>query len=243
MNHMKDSKNDITLFHLEEKYLARAKELLEKRDQEEIDWRQSFEEMTGQYAKLLNHTHKLIKISDHAQKSLQKANSKIQIMADTDELTGLPNRRGSEKLLDSIIRKSRAFDVPIALFLLDVDHFKKINDSWGHSAGDKVLKELSELMKVNLRNRDILGRWGGEEFLMVLSETDLVGARILSEKIRDLIEKKPVEWEGEEIRVTMSMGGVMYDGKNSPDRNLDHADQALYRSKNTGRNRISFYEA
>ncbi|MBB6482418.1 GGDEF domain-containing protein [Spirochaeta isovalerica] len=240
---MKDSKNDITLFHLEEKYLARAKELLEKRDQEEIDWRQSFEEMTGQYAKLLNHTHKLIKISDHAQKSLQKANSKIQIMADTDELTGLPNRRGSEKLLDSIIRKSRAFDVPIALFLLDVDHFKKINDSWGHSAGDKVLKELSELMKVNLRNRDILGRWGGEEFLMVLSETDLVGARILSEKIRDLIEKKPVEWEGEEIRVTMSMGGVMYDGKNSPDRNLDHADQALYRSKNTGRNRISFYEA
>ncbi|MBN2656413.1 MAG: GGDEF domain-containing protein [Spirochaetales bacterium] len=236
-----DSKD--SLFSNEEKYLAFAQALIENGDDESTEWSIAFQEMTAQYAKLLKQTAKLVKISDHAQKSLQLANSRIQQMADSDNLTGLPNRRGSLKLIEQEISKSLRYGTPLSLFLVDIDHFKKINDTWGHGVGDLVLQKISELMKENLRNHDLLGRWGGEEFIIALADTDLTGAETLSEKLRNKIEKSLISIEKAEISFTASFGGTIYSHDMSLEKNIDLADKALYRSKRAGRNRISMYES
>jgi diguanylate cyclase (GGDEF)-like protein len=128
------------------------------------------------------------------------------------------------------------------LLLLDIDHFKKVNDSFGHSSGDAVLKQTAQLMRENLRTQDLLGRWGGEEFLILLSRTDLQGARIFSEKVRLAVEKNTMICEGHDINITISIGGALYHPDSNMDRNLEMADKALYRSKDNGRNRVEFYE-
>lgn len=239
---LKRSKQHDSLFIDEEEHLSEALKLLEKQEDDSIDWTRAYQDLVTRYAKLLQHTSKLVKISDHTQKNLQSANSKIQKMADTENLTGLPNRRGSLKLIENEISKSLSYETSLALFILDIDFFKAVNDSWGHATGDLVLKQLAKEMRENLRNQDILGRWGGEEFILILSDTNLKGAKILSEKIRKNIEKFFVKSGKNKISVTVSMGGTIFNHGVNLDKNLEYADLALYKSKKNGRNRISFYE-
>lgn len=242
MSIKRTAKNGNSLFWDEEEHLLQAYKLLERSNDKSIDWVTAYREMTSRYGKLLQHTSKLVKISDHAQKNLKKANSKIQEMADTDNLTGLLNRRGARKLIEEEVRKCYRNQTSLALFLMDIDYFKTVNDTWGHMAGDRVLKELAKDMRNNLRVQDILGRWGGEEFILILPDTNQEGANTLSEKIRRNIEKTPIKAGEEKLKITMSLGGTFYDFSKNLDRNLDYADRALYKSKQNGRNRITFYE-
>ncbi len=130
----------------------------------------------------------------------------------------------------------------MSFIMLDIDHFKSINDIWGHSAGDDILRSVATVLKKRLRESDLLGRVGGEEFLAVLPETNLEGARILAENLRTAVEQHTVRVVGtERISVTISLGIVIVD-KPQPgeiDAYIKQADRALYHSKHAGRNRAT----
>lgn len=252
----KESRIATNLFKEEEEFLNHAGEMISRKNEGSVNWAEEYELLLSRYEKLLRQSNKLVRISDYAQKRLQMANSeinekvvklteaekKLKQMADTDVLTQLPNRRGVFKTVRSEVERALQSRTDFTLLLLDIDHFKKVNDQWGHSAGDFVLKETARIMRESLRTQDILGRWGGEEFLILLPRTDLTGARVLAEKVRSTIEDNSMVYEGERIAITISIGGVLHRTDLGMDKNLELADRALYRSKETGRNRVEFYD-
>ena len=127
---------------------------------------------------------------------------------------------------------------PFALLFGDINFFKKVNDTYGHSAGDDVLVNISRLLSTEKREIDQVPRWGGEEFLILLPETNLKGAVLRGNKIRKLISAKPIIHEGQEIHVTMSFGVSEYNGETPIEKTIDLADQRLYLAKNSGRNKV-----
>ncbi len=164
---------------------------------------------------------------------------KLEAVTLTDALTGLWNRRGFAQRLDNELARFRRNRRPFSLLLLDIDHFKKINDTYGHAAGDMVLKELSRKFKINMREMDTICRWGGEEFLIMVVETDLAGAKRFAEKIRMAAEGMNINFEGQTISVTLSIGVsefLKFDTKF--DDILKLADKRLYKAKAEGRNRV-----
>lgn len=167
--------------------------------------------------------------------ALKAANIKLEEIAVIDQLTGLFNRRKLDELLqaerDRYIRYSKVFSV----ILLDVDDFKKVNDTMGHAAGDDVLRDLSKILKENIRKVDALGRWGGEEFMIICPETDTQAAKMLAEKLRGLIESS-LDVGG--LSITCSFGVVTVDKLQTPEYILNEADHALYDAKNSGRNQV-----
>ena len=156
----------------------------------------------------------------------------------TDSLTGLSNRRDfSEKFS---IEKSRfkRNGAPFSIILCDIDHFKKFNDNYGHDCGDYVLKKIAEIMRKSLRIQDVIGRWGGEEFIMLLPETGLKGATVSAEKIRSALESKKLSYGSVSFSVTMSFGVALYEDKMALEDVVNLADNRLYKAKETGRNRV-----
>jgi diguanylate cyclase (GGDEF)-like protein len=174
---------------------------------------------------------------------LNAAEARIVEMAITDELTGLHNRRFTEQRLKEELIRSQRHDRRTSCILLDIDLFKQVNDTFGHAAGDAVLRRLATAAVAVLRESDLLGRWGGEEFLAVLPETDLAGAQVMAERLRQAIEAMRVEHEGRLLSVTVSLGvaeapaGFDPDARDA-DRLVARADEALYRAKAAGRNRV-----
>lgn len=164
-------------------------------------------------------------------------NDALQSAATIDLLTGLLNRR--ELTTRFRIERSRAerHDNLFALIIIDIDHFKQINDTHGHLAGDQVLKELARTLSTSLRAEDICGRWGGEEFLLILPKTDLATAAVVAEKLRATVEAKTIPWEGQMIRLTISLGVAPFRRGMNMEECLHPADEALYRAKSNGRNR------
>ena len=159
--------------------------------------------------------------------------------ARTDPLTGLYNRRHFDELLGQMIKQTDRFGDPVSLIMADVDHFKNVNDSWGHDAGDDVLKSLAETLKAGVRDADICARFGGEEFAIVLPKTTLQGAAELADRLRKQVEAKPVAVNGEMIAVTISCGVACYpDGVITKEALFAAADRALYEAKSAGRNRV-----
>jgi diguanylate cyclase (GGDEF)-like protein len=150
-----------------------------------------------------------------------------------DALTGLANRRAFEETLASEISRAHRFEHRLALVLLDLDRFKEINDSFGHAAGDVMLRSVSHLLTSLARQGDTVARWGGEEFVAVLPETDLAGARRFAERLRRTIEAHPVG----EMRTTASCGVATIVPEDTVEALLGAADQALYQAKANGRNR------
>jgi diguanylate cyclase (GGDEF)-like protein len=150
-----------------------------------------------------------------------------------DALTGLGNRRAFEEVLAAEISRAQRFEHPLAIVLLDLDRFKQINDSFGHAAGDVMLRSVSHLLTSLARQGDTVARWGGEEFVAVLPETDLPGARRFAERLRRTIEAHPVE----EMRTSASCGVATLLPDDTVESLLQAADQALYRAKANGRNR------
>jgi diguanylate cyclase (GGDEF)-like protein len=162
-------------------------------------------------------------------------NSAYEKMATTDRLTGLMNRRGLERDIRHELLRLRRYQTPISFVLLDIDHFKAVNDTHGHVAGDEVLRQVAKAIASSVRETDLVARWGGEEFLVVLPETAYTGALICAEKIR-----LKVAAVGEQVGFPVTISGGAYQpgpGESISDL-LTRADARLYEAKRTGRNRI-----
>ncbi|MEW5929786.1 MAG: sensor domain-containing diguanylate cyclase, partial [Gemmatimonadota bacterium] len=160
--------------------------------------------------------------------------------ASEDALTGLPNRRTFEARLAAASSHFERYQRPFSLLILDVDHFKKFNDTWGHEAGDRVLQHVAELVRGSVREVDVPARLGGEEFVVILPETPLMPALEVAERVRKTIAGKPVVWHGRPLSVTASLGvATCPESVESPHELLAAADAALYRSKGSGRNRTT----
>ena len=154
----------------------------------------------------------------------------------TDPLTGLPNRRGFERGMAGL----RTPDRDAALIAIDLDHFKRVNDTFGHGAGDYVLQKVAMVLRGNLRNRDLLSRLGGEELAVLLPETDIELARMISERLRRAIENVEILWDGKSINITSSFGVAVAPGTMPMAELFALADAALYDAKSGGRNRVVF---
>jgi two-component system, cell cycle response regulator len=174
----------------------------------------------------------------HTHLTLSAALNKLIQDSETDPLTGLFNRRIFLKRIEEEAMRFRRSQKPFSILFGDIDFFKKINDTYGHAAGDAVLVNISNILKTEKREIDQVARWGGEEFLTLLPETDVTGAVQHGNKIRELISAEPFIYEGQEINITMSFGVSIYNGDTSIEKVIDLADQRLYRAKESGRNKV-----
>lgn len=170
---------------------------------------------------------------------LESALAKLTIMAERDELTGLYNRR---HLLDTLEREKSRVDrsgsSTFCVCLIDLDHFKRINDTFGHGHGDTVLRKFARVAEQGIRGADCLGRWGGEEFLLLQPETSADAAEACVQRIQAELERTAFEGLPVELRVTLSAGIAQYRTGASVTHLIEHADRALYRAKRNGRNRV-----
>lgn len=173
------------------------------------------------------------------------ADERNRTLALQDELTGLDNRRAVGEQLARQLALAQRNHRPLALLIIDIDHFKRVNDTHGHLAGDQVLRTLALRLQSRLRTQDVVGRWGGEEFLVLLCDTDGPGARVLAEQLRTRVAQSPFMLDlGDNatlaVPVTISIGLHAVDGATpiTEDRLIAAADEALYRAKLNGRNRV-----
>lgn len=174
---------------------------------------------------------------DHLETSYHE---EIYRLMTTDALTQTWNRRYLNEALDREINRSARYDRPLSLITFDIDHFKKVNDAYGHVAGDAVLRQLAGAIKSKLRHQDVLARTGGEEFCILLPEVPLESARVIAEKIRAIAERTLTRHDDQEIRCTISVGISAFDAATGTvDLLYKAADARLYEAKNGGRNRCS----
>lgn len=181
--------------------------------------------------------------------ALNQANTRLAALATSDPLTELPNHRAVINRIDEELACMRQTHRPCALLFLDIDHFKRINDTWGHQVGDAILCQFSRRVKQHLRSADFVGRYGGEEFVVVLPDTNLYEAKLMAERLRKAVAEQPCSCEIEEngrpterpISVTASIGGALSFGQGMAREGLiEAADQAMYQAKHMGRNRVCF---
>ena len=164
----------------------------------------------------------------------------VERQARVDGLTGLANRRQCEDQLASELARVERFGGPLAVVLADLDNFKAVNDRFGHATGDVVLREFARTLDEGIRDVDLAGRWGGEEFLLILPGTDLSGAALVAERIRAArAERVVLSAEGDPIRVTASFGVAAFPEVQSVEGLLAAADGALYQAKGAGKNRVA----
>ncbi len=192
-----------------------------------------------------SHLFELLKVLA-AQASLSISNAllheEIRMLALTDGLTGLYNHRHFQERLAEEFRKAERFSEPLSLILTDIDHFKKVNDTYGHPAGDAVLKGFSGIIRETVREIDIPARYGGEEFAIMALKADAGEARKIAERIRKRVEAHRFEADGVSIAVTVSLGIASYPrDASSREELIERADQALYKAKESGRNRTVLY--
>lgn len=166
------------------------------------------------------------------------ANQQLAEHASTDPLTGLSNRRYIEPQLAGETARALRHKATFSILLADLDHFKQVNDQYGHDTGDEVLREVARRFQSLLRTEDRAARWGGEEFLILLTDTDVDQAVVVAEKIRRAIAENPVDCDHHRIPITVSIGVAGHDGEREPLKIIKRADQALYRAKGEGRNRV-----
>lgn len=169
-------------------------------------------------------------------------NARLYEMATTDMMTKLKIHHYFQTILVEEINRSVKYDRPLSLIMADIDHFKKFNDTYGHVAGDEVLKNVAAVFKDSIRLIDIGARYGGEEFAVILPKTDINEAIIVAERIRSSIESSNLKFNEEVLNVTISVGVAQYDPMTDKSKQnlIERADRALYVSKSDGRNRVSF---
>lgn len=166
---------------------------------------------------------------------------KMQEMSITDSLTRLFSRRHFLERFKEELRRSKKFRYNFSFLMIDIDEFKSFNDKYGHLVGDAILREVSKAVKETIRQIDFVGRYGGEEFSMILVETDKEQARFAAERIRRAIEEKNIKVYDEELRVTVSIGiGTFPDDGASSEAIIEAADKALYQAKEAGRNQVKY---
>lgn len=197
--------------------------------------------------RLLRENAQLIKELENSHARLSKANEgllsanhKLQTMASTDTLTLLYNRRHFEQVIRREVDRRNRYKLALSVVMIDIDHFKAINDTYGHEAGDKALRRVASVITECARTADIIARFGGEEFVAVLPQTDPESAVVFAERTRASLEKEEFVYEGNHINLTMSLGvaGIATTGGiTEPENLMKAADKALYDAKNGGRNR------
>lgn len=174
----------------------------------------------------------LARVKTHLE--LKHVLNRLEYSSSHDQLTGLYNRSKLDACLEREIDRSNRYGCPLSVILMDIDHFKMVNDKLGHQAGDTVLQDVAATIKASVRSVDIIGRWGGEEFLIVCPETSLESAAVLAEKLREMMES----WDLKSVKPTGSFG-VAELGRGEDDNGLiRRADRALYAAKENGRNRV-----
>jgi two-component system, cell cycle response regulator len=173
------------------------------------------------------------------QDQLRRRNAELDQLSRTDMLTGMYNRRHLEQELERLHNDSVRHGAALCVLLLDLDHFKRVNDTYGHGAGDDVLREFARRVSAELRAGDLGGRWGGEEFLVIMPRTELADARALAERIRRVTAAESVVSAGASIAMTVSGGCALGPGE-SPAGLVQAADHCLYRAKEEGRDRVVF---
>lgn len=221
-------------------------------DVEDIDVGNRKDEL-GQLSKAFNTMHDTIKrqikeLNAHRDileqevkertKDLEEVNKKLELISKTDELTGLPNRREMNETIANEMGRSSRTHKPFCFIFIDIDHFKNINDTYGHACGDVILKSVAQTIRGLLRKYDVFARYGGEEFLTLLPETDLEGAAVVAERFRKQIEKMTVRYADFTIKITITLGVAKFDDRLGADRSIQMADKALYQGKEGGRNRV-----
>lgn len=169
----------------------------------------------------------------------EAANKQLERISRVDGLTGLYNRRYWEEMCGTEFKRAMRTGGPATMMILDIDHFKKVNDNYGHPAGDKTIKTLARIIAKAIRETDIAGRYGGEEFTIILPDTDVKSAKVVAERIRKLAEHLPVEWEDKVINFTVSVGlAEFHTSFGEYVAWIEKADQGLYEAKESGRNRV-----
>ncbi|HEV7571420.1 MAG TPA: GGDEF domain-containing protein, partial [Thermoanaerobaculia bacterium] len=182
-----------------------------------------------------------------ANAELLRRNSALSEISARDALTGLYNRWYVMEKIDSEMNRSLRHRSPVSLIMLDIDHFKRVNDSFGHSAGDRVLRSVGQVLRDSCRVYDVAGRYGGEEFCVVLPETKVGNTTVVAERIRERLAASRFEVGSDSVVVTASIGIAGIDSIESevalsPSILIDRADQALYSAKHRGRNRVEMWD-
>ncbi|MFH1138329.1 MAG: GGDEF domain-containing protein [Pseudomonadota bacterium] len=262
-----DHKKDYTLFAQEEEVITQARDMVAKLEQVAGGVRS----LADAYGRQFHEQRKMLRMSDRIQLELHRANQrlaeqaeelktlnaalkaeieqrktleeKLRDLATTDSLTGLFTRRRFFELgLTELHRKARN-DLPLSLMLLDLDHFKRINDRHGHAVGDEVLVGMARVGRDNLRDVDVFGRLGGEEFGVILPGADLNMARRIAERFREALARWNIPKDGDVVSVTVSIGLTEIGSQETALENpLSRADKALYYAKRLGRNRAAAWE-
>tara|TARA_R110002074_G_scaffold402287_1_gene606200 strand:- start:18448 stop:19428 length:981 start_codon:yes stop_codon:yes gene_type:complete len=173
---------------------------------------------------------------------LEDANKKLEILSKTDHLTQLNNRGAWESDLEKEFHRVKRNKHPCSVVMFDIDHFKKVNDTYGHQAGDEVIRRTSKLLKEMMRKSDIAGRYGGEEFAVILPDTGSANALVFTERLRQRIEMEVVEYEEFKIKITISLGiSELTKDCESYQAWLEQSDKALYVCKESGRNQSKIF--
>lgn len=170
---------------------------------------------------------------------LKKYVEELKVLAFRDQLTGLPNRRFLDNELEIAIRALDNVLASFAIAIVDVDHFKHFNDTYGHDVGDEVLQMLGKVLRAGARASDVVGRWGGEEFMLILKNVNEQKMMEVMERFRMLIEHSALRSYKPALKVTVSIGGSIYKAGEDIEETFKRADQALYHSKESGRNQVS----
>ncbi|WP_425914302.1 sensor domain-containing diguanylate cyclase [Pseudomonas sp. GWSMS-1] len=170
--------------------------------------------------------------------ALRRYQRRISALATTDQLTKLPNRRGFDLLANQAMQEARRNQSALCVLMLDLDNFKQLNDSQGHMAGDEMLRRFANHLRNIVRKSDIICRWGGEEFILLLKDTTPEQARELAEKIIQQTEQSSIHFNGVDLQITTSIGLAQLQADESLEQVITRADRALYRAKQSGRNRL-----
>lgn len=265
MNQKDDPVNkpaDFSLFFNEERVIDEASAILDKLE----DVAQGVRSLAEAYSQAYREQRRMVRLSDKMQLQLQSANhtladqakelsqlnealqreveereklaQELKMLASVDELTGTSNRRHFYELANYQIKRHQRYQMPMALLMLDLDHFKYINDVHGHQMGDKVLKRFADTLLSLLRNIDIVGRIGGEEFVVLLPECEAEDALHKAGQICSRFDSMSMEIDGQQLGLTISIGIGMLQDDETIDQVLDRSDQALYAAKRAGRNRV-----
>jgi diguanylate cyclase (GGDEF)-like protein len=178
----------------------------------------------------------------HLQDLLKAQKEMMETMATTDTLTSIPNLRCFRQAMDDEFHRARRYEGPLSLLIIDLDHFKKVNDTYGHPRGDSVLRESAQVLLSIMRKVDMVARYGGEEFVAILPHTDIKGAKIASERVRAAFEAHHFDGLPERGQLTVSVGMATYSGEDGQSvvQLIEQADKALYAAKQNGRNRVEF---
>ncbi len=182
-------------------------------------------------------TRKLEVLNETLEDKVRQRTGELEKLATTDALTKIHNRYSVMQILEQEVRRAKRYKLPLSVMMYDIDHFKKINDRYGHDVGDSVLTELTRLVERVLRDVDTLGRYGGEEFLIIMPSTYKEDAKTLADRLLELVRGHEFKYVGE---LTISLGLAQLETKESKTQFFKRLDQLLYRSKKSGRDRLSY---